>query len=207
MHTPFGNIEREGELAILGHRIDGNGKSRTAVDYRIGQSWKHYWSHTQLSNKLISLNRRIQRWGSTVLRTLVRGDAAWRLTVKGARKLSHTCVEMIRKMTKGRRKPGEAWLEWYKRSCRVARARIWKAFGTDVIGIAARDVHKWGGHVARQAHSASATLLAHKNTIWWQTVEPIYNLLDSAGLTGWRRPRWGRPWRWENPLVKHYDAD
>ena len=144
------------------------------------------------------MDKQLRLFDSSVTQTALWCCESWLLTQNEKRLLQTAQHAMLRRIAGPRRKPGEEWVEWIKRSTRQA-VRAAKDAGIRFW----RDAHlkakwTWAGHVFRMADDR----LARRAVTWrdsqWQATE--YALPASLRL---RRPCRTRWFRWEDDLRKY----
>ena len=79
-------FKRVQSLELLGCNVKANGRSAESVEYRIAKA-DNEWNarRMELTNKHVPLRARLQRFNTTVMRTLLWGSGIWKLTQRQAK--------------------------------------------------------------------------------------------------------------------------
>ena len=103
-------------------------------------------------------------------------------------------MEIVRRIIGIPRQRGEPWLDFYKRSMRLARAVVWKYCGGQLSDQAWAIHWRWAGHLARYQD----TFYPKQATLWYDLDSCARLRATTAGQ--WRLPDRRRVWRWEEPV-------
>ena len=131
--------------------------------------------------------------------TLLWGSESWLLTKSEKRLLATTQNRMLRRIAGPGRGPTEEWVEWVKRSTRVARQAARQTKIRFWLEAHLRSKWCWAGHVQRMCSERLAKRALTWRDSQWQANEVA--TLPTSMLT--RRPCRKRWFRWEDELRRY----
>ena len=134
----------------------------------------------------------------TVEPTLFHGACTWRLTVSQRRSLDVLLHRMIRRIMNRRRGPDECWLEWWRRTGRLAR-ESWQDVAVPWSTKYVTLHWQWGTTLSCMPDISLPRLLQTWRDSEWTAVQ-----VRELGPRRHIRPVQGRPWRWEDMLHKFW---
>ena len=113
-------------LDLLGTLFTPDGHCHQEIDARIGKMWGRYFELKELfKSRSSSLLSRVQLYNKTLRRTALWGSGSWRLSVAESKKLNTAELNIICRIMGVKRGPAETWLQWYRRTMRLARAIVY----------------------------------------------------------------------------------
>ena len=200
-------IFKSSAIKVLGSMIREDLKEGMAFEHRIHCGWACYrrWSHILESSA--SIASRVVFWEKTVLHSLLWGLQTTRAQNIGCileRLLS--CQKcMFRKMLKSKRRPGETWLDWHKRSFRRV-GEIMLEHNSNVLDKLHNLKQNWAGHCVRfglrlkEPHVLKAIMFWRPLT-WWR-YQQLFNDHSENRVT--HEPQQGVPKRWDSQFSSNW---
>ena len=185
---------------ILGTVYTLAGKVAAEIKARVCAAWeKNYQLWPLLGKRDGCIRKRLRIFDMTVSQTLLWCSESWLITESEKRMLRTTQNHMLRRIAGPRRAPNELWIDWLKRSTRIARKHAEDAGIRFWLQAHLRSKWSWAGHVARM----DAKRLARRAMEWrdseWQAAEER----DIPASLRLRRPGRTRWFRWEDELRKY----
>ena len=161
--TKSGGIPKVSSFLVLGVLISWTLDPTRELLHRINMGWKAFYKcKDQLLQTWTDLRKRVALLDSVVMATIFWGLNTTPLRQALRKKLDVLQREMLRRMMRLPRRPGESWVDFYTRGCRAA-----KAFCQDNKISSWSDRLRfrylsWFGHVARMSDDR----LAKRTTFW-----------------------------------------
>ena len=159
---------------VLGTRFTLRGRTSAEVRARIGAAWgkfKMLWP--LLGRKGCDLVKKLRLFDTCVGQTLLWCNESWILTVAEQRVLRSTQKWMLRRIAGNSRRPDEPWLDWIRRSTRVARARALHAGVRMWVEHHLRCKWQWAGHVMRMTSDRLARRAFVSRDLEWYLHETL----------------------------------
>lgn len=191
------------ELIVLGICLDGAGNVECSVRHRLAAASQHWHARrVQLCCRLAPFQARVQRFYSTVVRTLLYGAGGWTPTVSVCRSLRAFELRCLRGMLGRQRRPDETYVEWAHRSNAVLRTLLHRWGQLSICQLFFKALHGWAGHICRLPPSLDlGSVLQWRNLAWWRALQVVGEADDPRNRTGWRHLRPGGHLAWEQSLA------
>jgi len=189
-------VPRVHSLIVLGSCIDDSNSPDAAIANRVKAANAHWQDRKQqLCQRRTPFRARVQRWFSTVGKTLLFGVGELNLRIEHIHKFDSVCLLHLRTMLGRKRDPAKEspWAFAHRLNVRV-RSLLSK-WNMALPGAVAWSLHhSWAGHAVRSRGTAYH-LLCFRDALWEQQQQ----LLPPSGRV--RRRRAGRPIAFETKLV------
>ena len=194
-------LGHEEGLEVLGTLVSFSGGHSLEHNSRIGKAWRAFWAHSSLLlNPRVGVYRRLSLLNSVVGPSPMWGAGGAIHSKRQRQRYNATQNVMAAQIVCTRRRAGEGWLDWFKRSRRVARDLLRKlGFAPWGTTLQLR-VLSWAGHVARfPPDRLCQKVLYWRNLQWWRKRQSLIAL----GLGGLRHPQgpFGKPMRWDEKIA------
>jgi hypothetical protein len=179
-------------LNILGVWIDPGNDNSTMWKHRLTEAHLSWLGlKAQLCRRRVPLRKRIQRWQSTVGKTLLWGCGAWTMTKEDFLKIQSFQLRCFRHMWGRRARLDELWSHTCIRLTHQIKGML-KKWNIELIADTALGMyHSWAGHAARlpKAHF-------------------LHDLLRFMAVTDkGMRKAWGRPKDWDVKIKNSLGSD
>ena len=193
-------ISHEGGLEVLGTLVSFSGDHSLEHNSRIGKAWRAFWANSPLL-----LNPRVGVYRRLALLDSVGPSPLWGAggdihSKRQRHRYNAIQNAMASQVVRTRRRVGESWVDWFKRSRRTARDLLRKLGYAPWGNTLLLRVLSWAGHVARLPPGRICQqVLYWRNLQWWRKRQALISL----GLGGLRHPQccFGRPVRWEEKIA------
>jgi hypothetical protein len=179
-------------VKLLRSPVSLDSDSHGAWSSRHARAWALWREKQRLLTSDASLRDKVAVLDATVLQGLLWGTETLVTSRRQRQKLDSLQLELASRMMRVTRREGEQWLPWYQRRLRAARCQL-KEFGT--LRWSSQWLYRyrcWAGHLARLPSQRYAVCITFWRDRMWQ--------LFQAGRL--RRPRPGKPTRWEDCLCE-----
>jgi hypothetical protein len=182
---------------VLGSQLAFNASPNQEYAIRLSKSWKAFWANSALLlNPRVSYFTRVKLFHSVVSPVALYAAPAMYHTCKHLHNLDITQREMVAKIVRRKRRPGEQWLPWFRRTRRES---------TDILKclnilpwsvLVQKRKLSWAGHIARlDPARICAKVCSWRDLEWWRKQQAWIAL----GASEFRHPaRFGCPQRWES---------
>jgi hypothetical protein len=215
---------------VLGTMFTLMNRTSAEIRARINAAWgKFHQLWPLLGKRDGNLEKRLRLFDTTVSQSLLWCCESWCITQKEKNLLSTTQNRMLRRIAGPNRRPHEMWVDWIKRSTRVAKALAKDAKVRFWVDAHLRAKYNWAGHVARmeegrlakrgsewrdsvwwlaeQALPASLRYHRHGRTRWFRWEDEFKRFASHCGWTAWqdvarRRDNAGKPLEWSFKCVE-----
>ena len=185
---------------VLGTIFTLIGRTSAELCARASAAWgKFHQLWPLLGRRDSDVTKRLRLFDMCVGQTALWCNGSWVLTLEEKRRLASTQNYMLRRIAGPNRAPEELWIDWVKRSTRVAR-KI--AIGCCIRAWPHAHILRkwsWAGHVARM----ETNRLSYRATAWrdakW-AAEDIALFGPSLSTRRAGRQHW---FRWEDDLLKY----
>jgi hypothetical protein len=185
----------EATLTFVGTLIDLGGNDALAVDHRIAQAEKVYWSwRVLLTCKWIPKFRRAALATRAVFPSALWLSETWNPTSALQDRLASWGARILARTVGVRPRLDDDIGDHWRRRHRVGHA-LAKQLGGGLTERRLRSLHGWAGHLARSV-GPLRTALRTRCLAWWRFFQHPCLPLHSR--------RFGRPHRWEAQLTKVY---
>ena len=184
---------------VLGTQFTPQGRCSAEVKSRMSAAWGKFHSLWPLLSKRDgNLSRRLRLFDTSVTQAALWCSESWLLTQREKQMLKTTQHAMLRRIAGPRRRPDKEWVQWIKRSARVAVARA-KEAGIRLWQTAhLKSKWCWAGHVLRMDPERIACSAVEWRDSRWQATE---NSVTASLRMG--RPLRERWFRWEDELHEY----
>ena len=141
-------------------------------------------------------------------KTVSWGAGGWTPGTQVLQRIEAFELRMLRKICQVPRGPEEDFVSYSIRSAGEIRDTLARLGQHSLAYSCVSLHHSWAGHSGRlPPNHPVARILRYRDLSWWHSILAESRLKDPKNLTAWRRPRPGRPIRWEEHLVGFYQCD
>ena len=197
---------RKDAIVLLGDSLDSEGSSANTLSFNLGRAEASFFKHQKLfCDRTQSIKVRLGAWSSTAGSTASYNAETWHLTGPMLNEIRTWERQMLRRLLRLRRRPGEGNMDFNKRSAAIIAMWMQKYGIAMVWERVLKSVFKAAWREANFALDDGAQPLKWvreiRSELWWQTYG-FTNPQSKRRKTGILHARAGRQrTSWENPFV------
>ena len=155
-------------MRILGTEQSRMGETCVAVDWRLQRATSAFWSHKEiLLNRTIPLRERLWEFMARAQPVALFGCASWVLSRALVLRVQSWERGCLRRVVGVRRRGGELFVDFHRRSTRMA-LQVACAHGYNLCASEiARTIHRFAGSIAQDAQSLKLSLSLAAAVVGW----------------------------------------
>ena len=177
----------DSQIHFLGTIVRMDARAEPSVDANLRKAQLSVWrSASQLHQRSVSLKKRMQLLQALVAPVVLYACEAWIMSRGLASKIERFHLACLRWLLRVRRRRGESWVDWLRRSTHWARAARRRFHLKPWLLMALQRQHRWWAKLCGGS-SLPAQVLAWRDLAWWRLAQAMKV----------KHPRRFGVWRWE----------
>ena len=201
LHVPL--VEK---MNVLGSSLLPDGSSMACVEEQLLKATRRFWELAGIFVcKSVPISTKFSEYVKRIVPVALNNCGAWVWCSGSLAKLGAWEGLTLRRAYGLRRRSGETWLAWHKRSIRVTRSLFARCGHEPLAARALARIFGVGRSIATPSSEYTSVMLGeivgYKDTQWWKGLQAAGDMLDPGNRQKWRRAAMGRPaLSWERPF-------